>query len=95
MCAKGFVDLASKFLFLLYEAIELGLCYFDIATTILTIIVIAFSRAKIYLINAIVLSIVAILLNHSVSKNVDKVSKVKTVGGAIRRSTNSRHLRKP
>ena len=84
--------MSSKFLLLLCEATELRLCYFNIATTVLAIIVIAFSRAKMHLIDAIVLSIVAVLLDYSVSEYVDKVGEIKTAGGAIRGSTNSRHL---
>lgn len=95
MYTKSFVDLVAKFLFLLSKVVELRLSHFNVATNILIIIVIAFSRTKMYLIETIVLSIVAIFLDYSISKNVDKISKVKAIGSAIRRSINSRYLRKP
>ena len=47
-----------------------------------------------HLIDYTVFDIVATFLNYSVSKYVDEVSKVEIVGGASRRSTNSRHLTK-
>ena len=59
-----------------------------------SIIVVTFSRTKIYLIETIILSIVTIFLNYSISKNVDKVSKIEIVGSTIRGSTNSRYLTK-
>ena len=95
MRAKGFVDLAAEFLLLFSKAAELGLSHFNVATNVLTIIVITFSRAKMHLIETIILSIVTTLLDYSVSENVDKIGKVKATGSTIRRSTNSRHLRKP
>ena len=54
-----------------------------------------FSRPKIHLIETIMLYIVTTFLNYSVSKDVDKVGKFETAGGAVRGSTNSRHLAKP
>ena len=95
MCAKGFVDLAAKFLFLLSEAAELRLSHFDVATNVLAIVVIAFSRTKMHLAETIVLGTVAAFLDHGVSENVDEIGKVKATGGAVGRSTNSRHLGKP
>ena len=95
MCAKGFVDLAAKFLFLLSEAAELRLSHFNVATNVLAIAVIAFSRTKIHHAETIVLSTVAAFLDHSISENVDEIGKVKATGSAIGRSTNSRHLGKP
>jgi hypothetical protein len=44
-----------------------------------------------YLTETIMLSIIAVFLNHSISEYVDEVGEVKIAGGAIRRSTNSRH----
>ena len=94
MYAKGFVDLAAKFLFLLSKAAELRLSHFNVVTNVLTIVVIAFSRMKMHLIETIVLSTVATFLDHSISENVDKIGKVKATSSAVRRSTNSRHLGK-
>ena len=44
-----------------------------------------------HLIETIVLSIVTTFPNYSISKNVDKVGKVKTAGSTIRSCTNSRY----
>jgi hypothetical protein len=43
LCAKGFIDLAFKFLFLLYKITKLRLYHFNIAFLIHTIIVITSS----------------------------------------------------
>jgi hypothetical protein len=48
-----------------------------------------------HLIETIVLSIVTAFLNYGISEDVDEISKVEIVGGAIRGSTNNRHLAKP
>ena len=58
------------------------------------IIVVVFSRTKIHLIETIMLSIVTVFLNYSVSENVDKVSEVEIASSTNRGSTNSRHLTK-
>jgi hypothetical protein len=47
-----------------------------------------------YLTDTIMLYIVTTFLNHSVSKDINKVGEIKTISSAIRRGTNSRHLRK-
>ena len=70
------------------------LYYFNIVPDILTIIVVTFSRTKIHLIETIMLSIVTIFLNYSISENVDKVNEVETAGSTIKGSTNSRYLTK-
>jgi hypothetical protein len=44
-----------------------------------------------YLIETIVLSIIAAFPNYSISEDVDEVGEFKTAGGAIRRSANSRY----
>jgi hypothetical protein len=48
-----------------------------------------------YLIDQIMLRVVTIFLNYSVSENVDKVGKVKIASRARGESINSRHLAKP
>jgi hypothetical protein len=57
--------------------------------------VVIFSGTKIHLTDQIMLRAVAVFLNYSVSKNVDKVGEVKTASSARGGSTNSRHLAKP
>jgi hypothetical protein len=46
------------------------------------------------LIDAVVFHTSATFLNHGVSESVEKVGEVDTAGGAIRGSTDSRHLTK-
>jgi hypothetical protein len=46
------------------------------------------------LVDAVVFHISAIFLNHSVSESVEEVGEVDTIGGAVRGSTDSRHLAK-
>jgi hypothetical protein len=60
----------------------------------LAVIVVTLSRAKVNLVCAIVFHTVTILLNYSVSEDVDKVGEFETSGSAIT-STDSRHLKNP
>jgi uncharacterized membrane protein len=94
LSAKGFIDLAFEFLFLLRKTAKLRLYHFNIAFLIHAIIVVTSSRAKMNLIDAVVFHTSAIFLNYGVSEGVEKVGEIDTASGTVRGSTDSRHLAK-
>jgi hypothetical protein len=81
-----------KFLFLLGKTIELRLSHLNVIPLILAVIVVAFSRTKINLIDIVMFHITAILLDHNVSKVIKEVSKFETSGSTIA-SMDSRYLK--
>jgi hypothetical protein len=45
--------------------------------------------------NTVVFDTSTAFLNHDISEGVDEISEVDSAGGAVRGSTNSRHLAEP
>jgi uncharacterized membrane protein len=84
--------LAFEFLFLLSKTAKLRLSHFNVVLLILAVIVVAFSRTKINLIDMVVFHITTILLNYSISKVIKEVGEFETSDSAIT-STDSRHLK--
>jgi uncharacterized membrane protein len=84
--------LTLKFLFLLSKTTELRLSYLNVAPLILAVVVVAFSRAEMNLIDTVMLYTTTTLLDHDVSKVVKEVGEFETSDSAIT-STDSRHLK--
>ena len=83
-----------KFLFLLSKTTELRLSHFNVAPLVLAVAVVAFSRAKMDLADAVVLSTTATFLNHSVSEIVEEVGEFEAAVSACT-VTNNRHRVQP
>ena len=84
--------MAFKFLFLLSKTTELRLSYLNVAPLILAVAIVVFSRTKVNLTHTVMLNITTAFLNYNVSKAVDKVGKVETLGSTIT-SADSRYLK--
>jgi uncharacterized membrane protein len=86
--------LTLKFLFLLGETTELRLSHLNVAPLILAVAIVAFSRAKMNFVYAVVFRIATTFLDHNVSEVVDDIGEFEASGGAVTRA-DSRHLKNP